>query len=64
MCKATPGREPHLPSLFRAISNNFIVDKRYSQHYGAPTRINNNYQFVGGASAPNRAATNLMNNPS
>jgi hypothetical protein len=27
---------------------------------GAPTRINNNYQFVGGASAPNKAVANLM----
>jgi hypothetical protein len=30
---------------------------------GAPTRINNNHQFVGGASAPNKAIPNLMNFP-
>jgi hypothetical protein len=29
---------------------------------GAPTRINNDHQFVGGASAPNKADPNLMNN--
>jgi hypothetical protein len=27
--------------------------------HGAPTRINNNNQFVGGASAPNKAVADL-----
>jgi hypothetical protein len=29
---------------------------------GTPTRINNDYQFVGGALAPNKVDPNLMNN--
>jgi competence protein ComEC len=66
--KITPLLTEHAGAItFESDGENLSVktgkkNKELFAPYGAPTRIISNHQFVGGASAPNKAIANLMNN--